>query len=257
MMHKTPAIVLGHSPYSESTLLVRLLTRELGVVRAMAKGARRKERRDQACWEPLAHIDVLLSLSGPDALGNVIEASPRTEGWPWLRRDLDRFAFAALGVEVLGAVAGLHPPSPLYYVAGERYLDRLGGAVAPGSLTIALLLGLLDEAGFPLRFADPDWSPETLPERLAWDETLSLLREAEPLEPATIPRPAAVALLELLRASDGGAAEPRIPPSAGRPLLRWLVRVWETHLRRPLASAHFLEKMVLDQSLSNNATKRR
>ena len=247
MALKTEAIVLGTQPYSETTLLARLLTREAGVVRAIAKGARRKGRQAQASFEPLAHVDALIRLGGkPDALATLYEAAPRP-GWPWLRRDLDRFAFAAVGIEVLGAVAALHPPAPAYFIAARRYLDRMGETPGPGSLTIALLAGLLEEAGFPVRMADPAWTEETLPQRLTWDGADMVLREATPLEPAAMPRQAAVVLAAMLRDRPGQDGPPMIAPAAGRSILRWLTRLWESHLGRPLASARYLEQMVLAQ----------
>src|SRR5690242_14591243 len=103
-MEAIDAIILKTAPYSETTLLVTLLTREHGVVHAMAKGARRERQNVQAAFEPFAWITCDLRLKGHDALG-ALYSPDLHQSWDYLRHDLDRLAYAGLGIEVLGGLA--------------------------------------------------------------------------------------------------------------------------------------------------------
>jgi DNA repair protein RecO (recombination protein O) len=54
--HDAEAIVLRHYALSEADRIVVLLTREVGLLRAVAHGARRPKSRIGACLQPLNHI---------------------------------------------------------------------------------------------------------------------------------------------------------------------------------------------------------
>lgn len=238
-------MILGVSPYSETTLIVRLLTSRHGVVRGLAKGARRKGRQSQAAFEPLTLVQAMVKLRAPEALATLGEVTVRRD-WPWLHRDLNRLAFASLGVEVVGAAAGLHPPDPLFFDLACQFLERMGEARGPGSLTIALLVRLLHETGFPPRLEDPAWTAQTLPARLAWDFAAGMFRAGAAREAVAtgLPAAAVAALLPLMHEPPDLAGEPAVAAPLGEPILRWLVRVWEDHLGRRLNSARFIEKML-------------
>jgi recombinational DNA repair protein (RecF pathway) len=245
-MEKTQAIVLKVSPYSETTLVVGLLTRELGVVRVLAKGARRRGRHAQASFEPLSHVEATVYLKSPEALGTLGEVNLR-QGWPWLRRDLDRLAYASLGIETLAALAARHPPEPALFDLGLEFLGRMGGAPGPGSLTITLLVRLLHEAGFPPQLSEP-WTARTLPARLAWDFAAGACVEAGPADPPgsmRLGREAVAPLLAMIEAPPPLDGSVPIPATQGPAILRWAVAVWEDHLGQPLTSAAFVEKMLL------------
>ena len=166
-MDKTDAIVMDAVPYRETTLRLTLLTADRGVVRALVKGARQPKRGVQAAFDPYAWIRATIYLKSPDALGKIGQAE-LVEGWGYLRHDLDRLAWAALGVEVLGAVASHSPVEAFYFREACVYLAALETARGPGSLAIALMIRLLHHAGFPPRLAEP-WTPETLPSALSYD----------------------------------------------------------------------------------------
>ncbi|MFQ6604750.1 MAG: DNA repair protein RecO [Fidelibacterota bacterium] len=59
MIIHTPALVLRRFPYSDTSIIARIFTRETGKVSVIAKGARRKGSQLAACFQPLAHIDLL------------------------------------------------------------------------------------------------------------------------------------------------------------------------------------------------------
>lgn len=214
-------------------------------MRGLAKGARRKGRQSQAAFEPLTLVQALVKLRAPEALATIGEVTVRRD-WPWLHHDLNRLAFASLGIEVLGAAAGLHPPDPLFFDLACAFLERMGETRGPGSLTIALLVRLLHETGFPPRLENPAWTAATLPSRLAWDFAAGMFRAGAAREAVAtgLPAAAVAALMPWMESPPDLAAEHAIASSLGEPIVRWLVRVWEDHLGRPLNSARFIEKML-------------
>jgi recombinational DNA repair protein (RecF pathway) len=246
-METTEAIILKVAPYSETTLLVTMLTREQGVVRALAKGARRtKGGSVQAAFEPFAWVQAGLRLKRPDGLGVAYNVSLE-QGWPYLRRDVERLAYAGLGIEILGGLATRSPAEPVLFDEALVFLENLEKAAGPGSLVIALLLRLLHEAGFLPQLAEP-WTEETLPPALTYHFDRGMFDAPHPHDSSHTMRLTKEAVAPLL----GALAVP--PPldgswtlgaQAGQAILRWLIRVWEDHLNEPLQSAKFLEKMVL------------
>ncbi|MCL5270460.1 MAG: DNA repair protein RecO [bacterium] len=248
-MDKIDAIVLKAAPYSETTLLVTLLTREAGVVRALAKGARRGGRNVQAAFEPFSWIRANLAQRDPAALGQLIAPEP-FEAWDYLRRDLDRLAYAGLGIEVLAALAALSPPEPFFFEEACSYLSALGKVAGPGSLAVSLFLRLLHQAGYPPHLTEA-WTSANLPSALVYHFDGGLLAPPEPGDPThcmRLPAAAVAPLLEAFAAPPPLDGSLRLDAKAGPHALRWLIRVWEDHLRQPLKSAGFLEKMVLGKA---------
>ena len=245
-METVEAMILKVAPYSETTLLVTLLTGEHGVVRALAKGARRGARNVQAAFEPLAWVRAGLTLKALDKLGALYSPELR-EGWPYLRRDMDRLAYAALGIEALGGVAAQSPPDPFYLSEAVCYLERLEQTPGPGSLAIALLLRLLHHAGFPPQLAQP-WTREDLPPMLSYHFDRGIFEESrvgDPSHAMRMPKAALAPLLDALSEAPSLDGSFTMGAKAGTQVLRWLARVWQDHLNEPLQAAKFLEKMVL------------
>jgi recombinational DNA repair protein (RecF pathway) len=252
------ALMLNTSPYSETTLLVRLLTRERGVVRAMAKGARRARGGTPAAFELFTWIEAGLAARGGDALA-VLTAAEVREGWPWLRHDMTRLAYASLALEVVTALAASSPADSFFFDDAVRYLTLLEDAAGPGSLAALFLLRLLHHAGFPLR-VQPELAQlharGELPRRVVYhferaelaipqarDSNYAQKLEAEIVQPflgsAEAPERNFLLTMPALDAALGLTA--RTGPAA----LRWLIRIWEDHLQTRFAAADFLEKMVL------------
>lgn len=122
---RVEAIVLLASEFGEGDRLVSFLTPERGVMRAVARGARRPTSRLGPHLIPFAHSRLLLwegkGLSGISQ-AEVISARPR------LRSDLRLFGEAALGAEVILACLPEGVPSHLPFRLFLRYLELLEGA---------------------------------------------------------------------------------------------------------------------------------
>jgi len=142
----TPAVVLQTYRYSETSKVVRLATRELGVQSAIAKGALRPKSRFGAGLELLSEGSAQLYFREArelHTLGAFDLANLRRD----LAADVGRFAGATVLAEVMLKMA---PPAPLpaAYDAFTAALDALAGAApdaidAAGVRGIWLLLGVL------------------------------------------------------------------------------------------------------------------
>ena len=70
---KTPAVILRLHPFGESDRLVTLLTRTYGKVRAIAKGARRSQKRFLGC---LDHLNIVLVRYFEKRSGGLVRLEP-------------------------------------------------------------------------------------------------------------------------------------------------------------------------------------
>ena len=256
-MIQTDAIVTGASPYSETTLLVKLLTRECGVVRVLAKGARRTGGSPQAAFELFARIETSVSEHAGQRLG-VMRAPTLKRTFAYLRSDVPRLAFASLGLEALAGVAGLSPPGPVYFEIATEFLERMESSPGPGSLTVALMLALWHEAGLAPE-VPAEWTPGTMPPHVAYEFEHQRLTV-----PATgqsdrhtlvLDGRILVPLLDPMRRPVGFEQAPLLHGRAGRQALDWLTRVFEDHLGATLKSARFLEKMVYGRAREGSARR--
>ncbi len=104
----TPAIVLSALRYSETSKIVRLATRDLGVQSAIAKGALRPRSRFGAALQILSEGQAqLLTKEGREL--NVLTAFDLRQLHVGLAADLERYAIACAMAEVMLRFA---PPDP-------------------------------------------------------------------------------------------------------------------------------------------------
>ena len=104
----TPAIILSALRYSETSKIVRLATRDLGVQSAIAKGALRPRSRFGAALQILSEGQAqLLTKEGREL--NVLTAFDLRQLHVGLAADLERYAIACAMAEVMLRFA---PPDP-------------------------------------------------------------------------------------------------------------------------------------------------
>jgi DNA repair protein RecO (recombination protein O) len=144
----SPAIVLSSLRYSETSKIVRLATRDLGVQSAIAKGALRPKSRFGAALQLLSEGQAQLHMKENREL-HLLAAFDLKQLHVGLTADLERYAVACTLSEVMLRFA---PPDP----HPESYdLLRLGlqdletsPAAAVESLGFRLLWRLVSELGF-------------------------------------------------------------------------------------------------------------
>ena len=146
-MIETAAIVLHAFDYRETSRIVRLATRESGVISAIAKGARRPKSRYGQGLDLFTSGTALLVLHGTKDL-HTLAGFDASRARPALAQSLQRFGAAAALAELCmrfgtEATAGVHDA----LAAG---LDELGRATDDAVAAAALAAGwrIVGELGF-------------------------------------------------------------------------------------------------------------
>jgi len=144
----TPAVVLQTFRYSETSKVVRLATRDLGIQSAIAKGALRPRSRFGAGLELLSEGVAQLYYREQREL-QTLAAFDIVDLRQGLARDVARFAGAAAHVEVMMRIA---PPAPLP-VAYDTLLAALDGVLGAATADVDAaatrgLWSLLSALGF-------------------------------------------------------------------------------------------------------------
>src|SRR3972149_11026797 len=94
-LRRTEAIVIGGHNLAEADRIIPFYTREVGVVRAVAQGARRIRSRFVGSLELFTHGH-LIYFERPNRTLHSINEFAVLHAFPALREDLDRLAHAAL-----------------------------------------------------------------------------------------------------------------------------------------------------------------
>lgn len=144
----TPAIVLGALRYGETSRIVRLLTRDMGLVSAIAKGAMRPRSRFGASLQLLSegHGHLIVSRAGEL---HTLTAFDVTASHGALAAHLDRFASATALAEVAAKFVPPTANEPLYdQVRADLLLIERVDADAIGIVAIRAIWRLVTELGF-------------------------------------------------------------------------------------------------------------
>ena len=132
--HRTPALILRTFDQGESDRLVHLYTEELGRVSAIAKGARRSQRRFPGTLEILTVVEARLVDRPRSSLAR-LEGVKLVRSFEPLVSNLGRYAIACELLEMLDRFTGEREASPDLFrfatgvleVVGEDRPDRLLG----------------------------------------------------------------------------------------------------------------------------------
>lgn len=144
-LYKDEGVVLKTIKLGEADRIVTIFTRQLGKVRAVAKGVRKTKSRFGGRLEPFTRID-LMAYQGRSGL-DTITAVDVIEAFPELRKDLGGLTTAAVLAEVVEKITPDREQAlPTYslLVEGLRALDDGKGA----TLVPAFLIKLLAESGY-------------------------------------------------------------------------------------------------------------
>jgi DNA repair protein RecO (recombination protein O) len=95
---RVTAVVLRHSDWGEADRLLTLFTREMGKLRAVAKGVRKARSRKAGHLEPFTHVRLQLA-KGRDL--PIVTQAETVEAYIPLRDDLIKTGYAAYAAELL------------------------------------------------------------------------------------------------------------------------------------------------------------
>ncbi len=142
---RVEAVVLRHADWGEADRLLVLFTRELGKLRAVAKGARKMRSRKAGHIEPFSRT-VLLLAQGRDVW--IVTQAEMQESYEPLRESLLRTAYASYVVELLDRFTYEEGQSSGLY---QLLADTLGRVSTEEDVYLAVRyfeIRLLDLLGF-------------------------------------------------------------------------------------------------------------
>ncbi len=151
-MENTPAILIGRSRWSETSLIVHWCAPELGLFRTMAKGALRPNSAFHGVLDLFVTADLRLARAKSGDLHTLAEAhllQPRLG----LRASYGRVLAATYLVKLLALAVEPHTPLPGLFDLLAKALDYLGdhdpslAFLHRFELRLAEDLGLVGEAG--------------------------------------------------------------------------------------------------------------
>jgi len=153
-LYSDEAIVLRTRKLAEADRIITLLTRDHGIVRAVAKGVRRTTSRFGSRLEPFTHVD--LQLAEGRNLDVITQAVTRSPFGETISADYDRYTAASVMLETAERlVAEEREPSV------QQYLLLIGGLRAmaagehrSGDVMDSFLLRSLAVAGYAPSFTD-------------------------------------------------------------------------------------------------------
>jgi DNA repair protein RecO (recombination protein O) len=142
---RVEAIVLRHSDWGEADRLITLFTREMGKLRAVAKGARKLRSRKAGHLEPFTRVSLLLA-RGRD-LPILTQADTLAANTP-LKEDLLLLGYASYAVELLDRFTFEDGENRALYRLFAETLERLSAGNEPTYVLRYFELRLLDLMGF-------------------------------------------------------------------------------------------------------------
>ena len=144
---KTVAITLKSRKWGEADRIVTLYARQLGKIRAVARGARRLKSRMGAALEPLTICELNLFEKSGDSLYRVSQVD-LIEPFVRFREDLTLMAAAARMANVVGAVTPDGDPDPDLFDTLEQGLRSLVTSDDPALTALLFQIRLLGLTGF-------------------------------------------------------------------------------------------------------------
>lgn len=140
------AVVLRRFDWSETSQIAWLFTREHGLVRGVAKGAKRPKSAFDGGLEPLTRGD-LSAIVKPDAdLATLVSWDLRDVCWP-ARTSLRANHAALFGVGLLASAVTDHDPHPPIFDALVALLEQIGSAPDPWGPVALFQWAVLVETG--------------------------------------------------------------------------------------------------------------
>lgn len=135
----TAAILLRAHPFSESSRVLRLYTRELGLVGVMARGVRRGASGGRGGAGAFSEGVAVLAVRDNRELQTLQEFAPAKARFG-LAQDITRLAGASLAAELVLRHAGQEPNDELFHALSHG-LDRIEGAASETVPAELLALG--------------------------------------------------------------------------------------------------------------------
>ena len=150
MLFETQAIVLAGQKLGEADTLVTLLTFDHGLLKGVAKGARRMKSRFGSALQPFSYGQAILFGTRPTVLRRVNHVDS-IHSFRGLREDFDLMMWAATMVNATRSLLPEEQPSREAFTVLLRALRALEGGEDGDRVVLFFLLALLRTAGYQPR----------------------------------------------------------------------------------------------------------
>jgi DNA repair protein RecO (recombination protein O) len=243
---ESEAVVLCTQDYGESDRIVTFFSLEWGLVRAMAKGARRSRKRFVHAFEPNSVVQA--GLRQRRAL-SWVESCRLVEGHLALRSDPLRWAYAGLLVETTLRLNPENLPNPPFYVLLRSGLARLETDRDPANVASLFLVRAIRILGALPSLEGCSQCGRTIAEASLWRLSLATgrfscgLHSAADKEGIDLDKGAATLLQAMLQAPVEKIWRFRLRKQAVRGLIRAVCAWVEDHTGQSLKSRRLLDRM--------------
>jgi len=194
---RVEAVVLRHQDWGEADRILTIYSRELGKVRALAKGVRKMRSRKAGHLEPFTRANLLLA-QGRDLL--LVTQAEASDLYLPLRKDLVRIGYAAYIVELLDRFIYEDGENAGIFRLLINTLTRLSEENDPAFAVRYYEVRLLDQVGFrPHLFHCAACREEIQPEDQYFSSELGGVLCPECGRKTSGVRPVSVQALRLLR----------------------------------------------------------
>ena len=151
-LYSDEAVVLRTRKLAEADRIITLLTREHGIVRAVAKGVRRTSSRFGSRLEPFTHVD--LQLAEGRNLDTITQAVTRAAYGEVISADYDRYTAASVMLETAERLVAeeREPAVQQYQLLVGALRAMAAGEHRPGDVMDSFLLRSLAVAGYAPSF---------------------------------------------------------------------------------------------------------
>ena len=124
MLVKTNAIVLKRIPYSDTSLICHLFTKDRGKVTILAKGVWRPKKNIGALLEPISHINIQYYHKNNRNI-QILKDADFIRHYTALRNNLNRIILGLAVVEIIDKSTQDSNPHQILYRLSWRVLDKL------------------------------------------------------------------------------------------------------------------------------------
>lgn len=178
---KTQAIILNSIDFNESDRIVAALTKDHGLINAIAKGARRSIKRFPGTLEPFGEV-ILDVFSKPGMDLARLEEARLINANLAIREDIDLFAHASVMIEVLLGHLGPLDPHPETYQILSRTLNAFGVHKKWLPIWAAGMVNLLRALGYGIDPREASARTQPIPIHALSQEARTFLEKASAME---------------------------------------------------------------------------
>ncbi|HVN71496.1 MAG TPA: DNA repair protein RecO [Desulfomonilia bacterium] len=223
--YSTDAIILNAIDFLESDKIIHALTRDQGLITAIAKGAHRSRKRFPGTLEPFCEVTLEVHRGRGSELQR-IESAVLLNANLSIREDLSLLGYSSVLLEVIKENLGACDPSPLTYECLQEALSGLDGCRQWFPLWSIAMVNILRSLGYGIDL--PSLSMETARKTGVMDlsrEALMFLVKGSCLEKDVL-------------------ARINVSAQARREITSFLLRLCSKITERPLKTVSFLAKLL-------------